>query len=574
MKWRVALIVHLFSASLAACNRTEAPPAGAPAPTGMAGGAGGRGTDPGPGPGPGGGGSPGGPVGPGPGSPVAPPVGGPPPAVADGGMAPPMVVPPAAQTEERRAGALIPPGKPTGLPMVVTEHYQNRGWFGDPDIVSRFAGSGMIQEAGASTGELCTSRRTPGARGKCMEFSFKPPAERMLPAEGGYVGDYLLTTLQFPHPEASPTPHKGEANWGYEPAVALPPGATRVSFYAAAPEPVAVTFTAGVGRDQFDVPEVTHTLTPEWQPYSISLEGVSYGTNVFGAFGWTLKETTRAARFFIDGVVWEGSGAPPNYPQPPRPMLRPPTPPAAENPAPPTVPAGQRNGTREFLFENRCKETVWVAAFGEPVPAGGGFRLDAGQRRTENIPGGRWTGRFWGRTGCRFNAAGVGSCESGTCGSVEKCPGSTGKPPVTLAEFTLGDGAGNDTYDVSLVDGFNLPMAIVPMPGTFTRGARQDGFDCGAPTCAKDYNAICPAQLRFNNSAGSAVGCFSACTVFETDQFCCRGAFATEPTCPPTEYSRFFKAACPSAYSYAYDDKTSTFVCKGEDYAIVFCPGG
>ncbi len=505
-------------------------------------------------------------------SPVGPSAGTPPAGVADGGTAPPVVVPPAAPTEERMAGARVAPGKPVGLPMVVTDNYENRGWFGDADITGRFSGSGMIAEAGTSTAALCTSGRTPGARGKCLEFSFRPPAARMLPPEGGYVGDFLLTTLALPHPEASPTPHKGEANWGYEPAVALPPGATHISFYAAAPEPVAVTFGAGVGRDQFQVPEVTHTLTPTWQPYSISLAGASYGTNVFGAFSWTLKDTSKPARFFIDGVVWEGSGGPPSYPQPPRPDVPPPMLPAAENPAPPTVPGGQRNGVREFLFENRCAETVWVAAYGDPVPAGGGFRLDAGQRRTELVPGGRWTGRFWGRTGCRFDAAGVGSCESGTCGSVERCPGSTGKPPVTLAEFTLGDGAGNDTYDVSLVDGFNLPMAIVPMAGTFTRGARQDQYDCGAPTCRKDFNAICPAQIRFNNSAGKVVGCMSACTAFETDAFCCRNAFGTETTCPPTDYARFFKVACPSAYSYAYDDPTSTFVCKGEDYAIVFCP--
>jgi hypothetical protein len=41
---------------------------------------------------------------------------------------------------------------------------------------------------------------------------------------------------------------------------------------------------------------------------------------------------------------------------------------------------------------------------------------------------------------------------------------------------------------------------------------------------------------------------------------------------PALHFSRTFKAACPTAYSYAYDDATSTFTCKGEDYAIWFCP--
>jgi hypothetical protein len=41
----------------------------------------------------------------------------------------------------------------------------------------------------------------------------------------------------------------------------------------------------------------------------------------------------------------------------------------------------------------------------------------------------------------------------------------TGKPPATLAEFTLGASDGSDWYDVSLVDGYNLPMRINPTQG-------------------------------------------------------------------------------------------------------------
>ncbi|KAL9244029.1 hypothetical protein vseg_017846 [Gypsophila vaccaria] len=34
-----------------------------------------------------------------------------------------------------------------------------------------------------------------------------------------------------------------------------------------------------------------------------------------------------------------------------------------------------------------------------------------------------------------------------------------------------------------------------------------------------------------------------------------------------------FKKACPRAYSYAYDDKSSTFTCGGSpDYTITLCP--
>ena len=39
-----------------------------------------------------------------------------------------------------------------------------------------------------------------------------------------------------------------------------------------------------------------------------------------------------------------------------------------------------------------------------------------------------------------------------------------GAIPVTLAEFTLDAGDGQTYYDISLVDGYNLPLAIVLVP--------------------------------------------------------------------------------------------------------------
>ena len=42
------------------------------------------------------------------------------------------------------------------------------------------------------------------------------------------------------------------------------------------------------------------------------------------------------------------------------------------------------------------------------------------------------------------------------------CAGRGGEPPVSLAEFTLNGHGGQDYYDVSLVDGYNLPVFIEP----------------------------------------------------------------------------------------------------------------
>ncbi|XP_042952279.1 uncharacterized protein LOC122289369 [Carya illinoinensis] len=38
-----------------------------------------------------------------------------------------------------------------------------------------------------------------------------------------------------------------------------------------------------------------------------------------------------------------------------------------------------------------------------------------------------------------------------------------------------------------------------------------------------------------------------------------------------TELRIDHKYACPRAYSYTYDDKTSTYTCASTDYMIIFC---
>jgi hypothetical protein len=105
-------------------------------------------------------------------------------------------------------------------------------------------------------------------------------------------------------------------------------------------------------------------------------------------------------------------------------------------------------------------------------------------------------------------------------------------------------------------------------------------YQCGNPRCTSDLLATCPAALQKKNGAGRVVACMSACEAFNTDQYCCRGAFNTPATCKsatwPVNYPAFFKAACPTAYSYAYDDNSSTFTCNNPlpNYTITFCPSG
>ncbi|XP_051139313.1 pathogenesis-related thaumatin-like protein 3.5 [Andrographis paniculata] len=221
-----------------------------------------------------------------------------------------------------------------------------------------------------------------------------------------------------------------------------------------------------------------------------------------------------------------------------------------------------------FTVVNKCEFTVWPGISSNagiaPLPTTG-FSLQSGETKIINAPS-SWGGRFWGRTHCSEDSSGKFSCVTGDCGSGKlECAGGGAAPPATLAEFTLNGDAGKDFYDVSLVDGYNLPMLIVPKGGS--------GVNCTNTGCITDLlNSGCPSDLRVTSNTGQGIACRSACDALQKDQYCCRGAYGTPDACKPTQYSQAFKSACPHAYSYAYDDSTSTFTCTGADYTITFCP--
>ncbi|KAK1325483.1 Thaumatin-like protein [Acorus calamus] len=220
-----------------------------------------------------------------------------------------------------------------------------------------------------------------------------------------------------------------------------------------------------------------------------------------------------------------------------------------------------------FTFINKCDHPVWpgiLSSAGSPPLGTTGFELPHGTTQTFDAPTG-WSGRFWGRTGCKFDSSGRGTCTTGDCGSDQvACNGAGAAPPATLAEFTLGSPGSKDFYDVSLVDGYNLPMMVDAAPSSLSSGAGA----CGSTGCVADLNARCPAELRTMD--GTA--CRSACEAFGKPEYCCSGEFGSPDKCAPSVYSQMFKSACPRSYSYAYDDATSTFTCASADYTITFCP--
>ncbi|KAI5476819.1 Thaumatin, pathogenesis-related protein [Pseudohyphozyma bogoriensis] len=184
-----------------------------------------------------------------------------------------------------------------------------------------------------------------------------------------------------------------------------------------------------------------------------------------------------------------------------------------------------------------------------------------------------WNGRFWGRRDCDFSSGSTlpTTCLTGGCNGGLECAtsGGTGVPPATLAEFNLG-ASGTDYYDVSGVDGTDLPVSITNTVG------------CTQPTCQFDINTICPSELSVYDTNGSVIGCNSACAAnLDGDAAdspnCCSGSYDTPETCPSSgvEYYSTFKNACPDYYFYAYDDNSSLWTCASSleaAYTVTFCP--
>lgn len=212
---------------------------------------------------------------------------------------------------------------------------------------------------------------------------------------------------------------------------------------------------------------------------------------------------------------------------------------------------------KNITIVNLCKETIWPAIITLGNNNGGsGFQLKAGQTAFYSAPDG-WSGRIWGRTGCSFDNNGNGTCQTGSCGDSLNCS-SAGSLPVSIAEFTIGQ---PDFYDVSLVDGFNLPIVVTPINGT---------GNCSAAGCDGDLRQSCPSQLTFKSN-GKDVACRSACDVFNTDEYCCRGSYGDPGSCLPTNYSKIFKQTCSAASTYAFDDRTSIITCSAREYVVSFC---
>ncbi|KAH8801860.1 thaumatin-like protein [Flagelloscypha sp. PMI_526] len=233
---------------------------------------------------------------------------------------------------------------------------------------------------------------------------------------------------------------------------------------------------------------------------------------------------------------------------------------------------------RTFTVKNNCAYTLWPGMFTDPNVGSARPSHETGWQAAPktavqfNVPNDWKSGRIWARTGCDFSKGPL-ACDTGACNGGLQCASSagTGVPPASLAEWTLNGSGGLDYYDVSLVDGFNVPMRI------------DNNKQCNIAACVHDLNDGCPAQLQQKNSAGKVVGCKSACAANldgnpANSANCCSGSHNTPATCPSSGvafYSHFKK--CVNSYVYAYDEgsHTALWTCESHlqaDYTLTFCP--
>ncbi|TRM61306.1 thaumatin [Schizophyllum amplum] len=237
---------------------------------------------------------------------------------------------------------------------------------------------------------------------------------------------------------------------------------------------------------------------------------------------------------------------------------------------------------RKMTVYNACPFTIWPAMYTPPDINSAlpdhttGWEAPAWSSVTFNVPDDWQSGRIWGRRNCDFSTnPGPNSCLTGGCNGGLVCDhySGTGVPPATLAEWTMNGSGGLDNYDVSLVDGYNLPMRVSTNVG------------CPVAECPVDLGPNCPAANKGPfDSSGFPVGCKSDCqlaSVPSNSPACCSGQWAGGPQdCPSSgaepSYS-YFKSNCPNAYGYAYDEPSGTalWTCpasKYAEYTVTFCP--
>lgn len=307
---------------------------------------------------------------------------------------------------------------------------------------------------------------------------------------------------------------------------------------------------------------------------------------------------------------------------------------------PPALPAhaqsyfpGCPQWTHPVTFVNNCANSITVVETDSCYPTDSSQPpFNGGNCWPQQAPGGKLTLAANGGT----QTVQILSCWSGNFGvSCTNC-----KVAISsLAEFTFDGGLDNsynklpgllDTYDVSMVVGFVLPIEITPNPSV-----TQGGGNCALAGCSSSPE--CPDKLENGNGSCLSPCQFAVATGMDQEaqkKYCCkcsmttaaactenpnkpgavpkgcRGEYGCSPFIPPGSFSPWsaccpwfdqpnmpcsaskaarawepfaqkyianIHAACPNQYAWQFDDKAASMTCQGKNqpmaYTVTFCPG-
>lgn len=229
---------------------------------------------------------------------------------------------------------------------------------------------------------------------------------------------------------------------------------------------------------------------------------------------------------------------------------------------------GRQPGDRCLRFINECERPIWAGAAGQEEPAGAFDAVSWLEPQACIAVTVRevTSARAWGRTAC--------------VGDVCAADGNEGRGTLVQMNFPAD---GTDFYDVSLVDGFNVPMAMIPVP----TGSSVEGEPCRAASCAADLTVVCPAALVRYDEAGQVAYCASSCRACDPCLDCsdcadlgnpaCVGCdgFAdvccTGQACQANEHTMLWKSLCPDAITFPADAGGLTCT-QRTDFDVVYCP--
>lgn len=155
---------------------------------------------------------------------------------------------------------------------------------------------------------------------------------------------------------------------------------------------------------------------------------------------------------------------------------------------------------------------------------------------------------------------------------------------MAIAAILYGDNPSHplpNTTNPSCVGGLeglaSTPFDPYTQGQTFLNTSSEFPLPFETDLAARSVSGWCPRDLKMKEvqNGNTFVPCASPCKIYKLDIYCCTGKYGWPSKCHPNYYALKAKEVCPDAYSYAYDDATSTFTAPtGSGFEVIFCPGG